>query len=408
MSDQVAILTVRELTTHIKRLIEADELLQDVAVRGEISNFTHHASGHMYFSIKDEASQLRCVCFRGPAGSLPFRPANGMQVVAFGNIGVYDKRGEYQLYVRWLQQDGLGELHLAFEKLKAKLEAEGLFDPSRKRALPPFPRAVAVATSPTGAAVRDIITILRRRYPALSIMLIPTVVQGEEAPASIVHSIRLAQGALEPDVLIVGRGGGSLEDLWAFNDEDVARAIFASRVPVVSAVGHETDFTIADFVADVRAPTPSAAAEIVAPDVTALRRHLGDLQGRARRGLLSLASAAQERLRALRARRPFARPFERADQLAQQLDELRLELHDAGERSVDVRAQGLAAVRGRLEALGPQSVLQRGYSVCRDAKDGRVVRSVRAVHPGQALETLVADGSILSDVTSAPAAERSA
>jgi len=405
LSTQPAILTVRELTTHIKRLIDADELLQEVAVRGEISNFTHHASGHMYFSLKDEASQLRCVCFRGPAGSLPFYPANGMQVVAFGNVGVYEKRGEYQLYVRWMQQDGIGALHLAFERLKAKLEAEGLFEPARKRPLPRFPRRVAVATSPTGAAVRDIITVLRRRYPALSIVLIPTIVQGEEAPQSIINSIRLAHQALQPDVLIVGRGGGSLEDLWAFNDEAVARAIFASPVPVVSAVGHETDFTIADFVADVRAPTPSAAAEIVAPDIRELRRYTDELLARGRRAVLAELSAARERLRTMLQRRPFARPFERIDQLSQELDELSAALQNAFGRALESQAQRLEAVGGRLEALGPQSVLKRGYSVCRDAQSRRIVRSVRAVRVGQEIEVLVADGGIVSDVTDVWSAE---
>ncbi len=405
MNAQAAVLTVRELTAHVKRLIDADDLLQDVAVRGEISNFTHHGSGHMYFSLKDEASQLRCVCFRGPAGSLPFYPANGMQVVAFGNVGVYEKRGEYQLYVRWMQQDGLGALHLAFERLKAKLEAEGLFEPARKRPLPRFPRRVAVVTSPTGAAVRDIITVLRRRYPALSIALVPTIVQGEEAPESIIGSIRLAHEALQPDVIIVGRGGGSLEDLWAFNDEAVARAIFASPVPVVSAVGHETDFTIADFVADVRAPTPSAAAEMVAPDIHELHRYLNELAARSRRAVLSEVSAARERLGAVIQRRPFARPFERIDQLSQELDELGTALQNAFGRMLESQAQRLEAVRGRLEALGPQSVLKRGYSVCRDAESRRIIDSVTAVKVGQEIEVLVADGGIVSDVTDVWTAE---
>jgi len=254
---QAAILSVSEVTAYLKQLLDRDEVLQQMVVRGEISNFTSHRSGHLYFSLKDEDSQLSCVCFRRDAQSLDFVPEEGMQVVAHGNVTVYERAGRYQLIVRFMRPDGAGELAARLEKLKARLEAEGLFDPARKRPLPRFPRAIGVCTSPTGAAIQDMIRIITRRYPRVKIVQFPTVVQGEAATLSIVQSLQAAGHYRGLDVIIVGRGGGSLEDLWAFNEEAVARAIFACPIPVISAVGHETDFTISDYVADARAATPS-------------------------------------------------------------------------------------------------------------------------------------------------------
>ncbi|MGD8240389.1 MAG: exodeoxyribonuclease VII large subunit, partial [Armatimonadota bacterium] len=279
-------LTVSEVTRHVKRLLDSSELLQGISVRGEVSNFKRHTSGHVYFSLKDEASQLSCIMFRGPAGHLSFEPEDGMQVIASGNVSVYERGGRYQLYTRFMQPDGLGDLYLAFERLKAKLEAEGLFDPARKRAIARFPRRVAIITSPTGAAVRDITTILARRYPAAAQLVVPAIVQGDDAAPSIVRALGIANDMDDVDTIILGRGGGSIEDLWAFNEEVVARAIYSSARPVISAVGHETDFTIADFVADVRAATPSAAAELAAPDQAELRSRVSGSADRLRLALL--------------------------------------------------------------------------------------------------------------------------
>ena len=268
------IYSVRELTAMVKERLTSDPRLAGVAVLGEISNFKHHSSGHMYFTLKDEHSRLRCVMFRRENMRLRFRPADGQAVIAKGDVSVYEAAGDYQLYVREMVPAGHGELALAFEQLKQKLAAEGLFDEERKRPLPVLPRRIGVVTSPEGAALRDIISVTRRRFPNMPILLAPAVVQGEEGPDSVVRAIRLMNEHGGVDVLIVGRGGGSLEDLWTFNDERVARAIAASRSPVIAAVGHETDFTIADFVADKRAPTPSAAAEMGVPYKRALLAHI--------------------------------------------------------------------------------------------------------------------------------------
>ena len=272
--------SVTELTRYLASLITGDPVLQGVWVRGEISNFTRHTSGHMYFTLKDDAARIRAVMFRGQNRTLRFTPENGMLVLAFGSVGVYERNGDYQIYVEMLEPVGQGSLNLAFEQLKEKLGKEGLFAPERKRPLPRLPQKVALITSPTGAAVRDLINILRRRRPNLDILLIPALVQGEEAPESLVAALGTAGQISDLDLVIIGRGGGSLEELWAFNDERVARAIAASSHPVISAVGHETDFTIADFVADLRAPTPSAAAELAVPDQNELTRDVLALRER--------------------------------------------------------------------------------------------------------------------------------
>ena len=287
------VLTVSELTQAVKETLELDARFQNILVRGEISNFKHHTSGHMYFTLKDEKSRLKCVMFRSHNARLRFRPEDGLKVIAGGRLGVYEVAGEYQLYVEELYPEGLGALHLAFEQLKAKLQAEGLFDPARKRPLPGLPRTVGIVTSPTGAAIRDMVSVLRRRFPNVNILLAPAIVQGDAGPPSVIRALELLNWRDDVDVIIVGRGGGSLEELWTFNDEGVARAIAASRIPVISAVGHETDFTIADFVADRRAPTPSAAAEIAVPERAKLLQDVRDQEER-------LRLAIQKRIRQLR------------------------------------------------------------------------------------------------------------
>ena len=329
-------LTVSELTAYVKRLLDRDEVLSQVTVRGELSNFTRHRSGHLYFSLKDDASQLSCVCFRGDAARLGFEPEHGQQVIAHGNVSVYEARGQYQLIVRAMMPDGEGALAAQIARLRAKLEAEGLFEAARKRALPRFPRRIALVTSPTGAAVRDLVSVIARRFPPADLVVVPTVVQGEEAPASIVRSLHLAASVVGADLIIAGRGGGSLEDLWAFYDERVVRAVFAAPVPVISAVGHETDLCLCDEVADLRAPTPSAAGELAVPDVAELRARLDRLGERAAGALAQRLGLGRSRLEAMCARPLLCRPTTMLESPWQRLDE-------AGVRAV--RAMDLAAER---------------------------------------------------------------
>ena len=376
---EIEVYSVSQITDRVARLLQADAVLADVWVSGEISNFTHHSSGHMYMTLKDDASRLRAVMFQGANRGLRFRPESGMRVFAHGYVGVYRSGGEYQLYIDFMEPAGLGGLFLAFQQLKAKLEAEGLFDPALKRPLPRFPKRIAVATSPTGAAIRDIITVARRRWPAVHIVVIPTLVQGDGAPAGIVSSIEQANALAEVggdgiDVLIVGRGGGSAEELWAFNDETVARAIRSSRIPVVSAVGHETDFTIADFAADVRAATPSAAAELVVPDMVVYLRLL-----------------ETERTRLIRSVRRLI------DQRRQHVDELRRWLIQKTQTRLRASRERVQRLAGVLSALDPQAVLGRGYAICR-GPDGVILKDSQSVRTGDAVSVKLGRGAIGCEV----------
>lgn len=334
-------LSVSELTSYVRRLIERDEILAQVSVRGEISNFTRHRSGHLYFSLKDDASQLRCVCFRGDATRLGFDPESGQQVIAHGNVTVYEPRGEYQLIVRAMQPDGAGELAEAIAKLRAKLEAEGLFEPSRKRQLPRFPRRIALVTSPTGAAVRDLVSVISRRFPPAELVVVPTLVQGEAAPESIVRSLHLAASVCDADLVIVGRGGGSLEDLLAFFDEAVVRAVFACPVPVISAVGHETDTSLCDEVADLRAPTPSAAGELAVPDLRDVIAGIDRMGQRATAALDGALTAARSRVDSLCERPVMTRPEAIVETRWQRLD-------DATERAIRAIDLRIERFEGRL------------------------------------------------------------
>lgn len=385
-------LSISQVTAHIKRLLERDEILHDVTVQGEISNFTRHSSGHLYFSLKDENSTLTCVCFRGAACKLRFEPRNGMRVVADGNVSVYEKSGRYQLLIRALRPDGEGDLAAALEALKARLELEGLFSPERKRPLPRFPRAIGLITSPTGAAIRDLISIISRRYPLGRIVVIPTVVQGEAAAESIVRSIQYANSLGTLDVLIVGRGGGSLEDLWCFNEEAVARAVFGSRLPVISAVGHETDFSISDFVADVRAATPSAAAELVAPDVLELQRHMSALDRHLREGLRGHIDTARRQLQRVASHPLLQRPGAIVEARALRLDDASVALSTAIRAALEAGHRRLEKAVVGLAAMSPLAVLGRGYAIVRKEADGRVVRSVTEVAAGDRLQVTVGDG----------------
>lgn len=392
-------MSVRDLTLYIKRLIERDQLLSAVWVKGEISNFKWHTSGHLYFTLKDDTTQIKCVMFRSAAQRLRFKPDSGMQVLLGGNVSVFERDGAYQLYCEEMEPAGVGALHLQYEQLKARLQAEGLFDQARKRPLPVLPRRVALITAPTGAAVRDMITVSRRRFPNLHLLLVPALVQGADAPASLIRGLELAGAAPGVDVIIIGRGGGSLEDLWAFNDEGLARAIRASAVPVVSAVGHETDFTIADFAADLRAPTPSAAAEIVVPARAELLAMVDSLKHRMVTVARRLIERKRLRVKGLAERPVLRRPQGRLLQDRQRLDDLVRRLGLASGRYTNKAHQRLAALAGRLDALSPLAVLSRGYCIARDA-GGRVLKEAAATAPGEQVEIMLHKGQLRCRVES--------
>jgi len=384
--------SVTEITKVIKNLLEENETLKDLWLEGEVSNWYRSQSGHCYFTIKDTGASIRAVVWRTLADRLSFLPEDGQAIVAHGRVSLYEPQGQYQFYVDSMEPRGRGALYAQFEALRAQLAEEGLFAVERKRAVPPFPRRIGLVTSPTGAALRDMLNVLGRRWPLAEVFLAPTLVQGQQAPAQIIAALDLLYGRHDIDVIIVGRGGGSIEHLWAFNDEQVARALYRSPVPVIAGVGHETDFTIADFVADVRAPTPSAAAELAVPDQAELRervsRHLVALGEAALTRVKAIQRAADHTQRILARLSPQARLAQyrqRVDGLHQQLD--RTSLHRLG--LLRERASGLAI---RLTLLDPEATLARGYAIVRTAK-GTVVRSTRQVASGDPLAVRVADGS---------------
>ncbi len=386
--------TVSQLNEYIKKLVDSDGFLGSIAVTGEISNFTnHYKTGHFYFSLKDEGAQIKAVMFRGSASKLKFAPENGMKVIATGRVSVFPRDGQYQLYVESMEPDGVGALYVAFEQLKRRLEAEGLFSQSRKKPLPKIPTRVGIITSPTGAAVRDMINISRRRFPAAKLVLYPALVQGDGAPAQLIAGLKYFNAAKSVDVIIIGRGGGSIEDLWAFNDEGVARAVAASAIPVVSAVGHETDFTICDFAADCRAPTPSAAAELALPETNELKAKIAALIDREKVVLgrrIAESRAAVDRLAASRAlSSPRVFIDDRRMTLAS-LEEKLLSSMQAG--AVRRRAQ-LSTEAGMLDALSPMAVLSRGYGVLYGA-DGKIIKSVNDVTVGGDISCRTSDGEI--------------
>ncbi len=385
-------LSVSEVTARVKEVIACDDLLADVRVAGEVSNLSRPASGHLYFTLKDEGAQLRCVMWRSYAARLSRLPRNGDAVIARGRIDVYERDGIYQLYVEALVGQGIGDLNAEFERLKQKLQAEGLFDAARKRPLPRFPRALGIVTSPTGAALQDILNVLRRRYPLLEVYLSPTLVQGEDAPEQIVRAIQRLNDAGCCDVILVARGGGSVEELWAFNDERVVRAIAASPTPVVSGIGHEIDYTLADFAADVRAPTPSAAAEIITPDINDLRLQVDAMSLTLTETMRARLTRAKAGLSTLQRTLRLLSPFNQLARQRERLDEARARLAAALAHRLAVLRLRLDGLRARLEGVGPLATLARGYAIVRDA-DGRTVRSVRAVQRGARLQITVADGS---------------
>ncbi|MBT2687038.1 exodeoxyribonuclease VII large subunit [Bacillus sp. ISL-47] len=436
-------LTVNALTKYIKRKFEADPHLQNIMVKGEISNFKQHSSGHMYFTLKDDKARILAVMFAGNARTMKFRPENGMKVLVRGEISVYEPSGQYQIYIKEMQPDGIGELYLAYEQLKEKLEKEGLFSRSDKKAIPRYPKTVAVVTSPTGAAIRDILTTIKRRYPIANILIYPALVQGNQAAPSIVRAIQMANASGEADVLLIGRGGGSIEELWAFNEERVARAIFQSEIPIISAVGHETDFTIADFVADLRAPTPTGAAEMAVPHIDDLTERLFNRQSRLIRAMKEQVALQNERLIRVQKSYAFRYPQKLYEQKLEQLDKLTEQLvrgskrlHDFKLEQADLlqkrlhrshpgqlkeqakekhdrlykllnRAMGnivtakekdFARALSTLEALSPLKIMDRGYSLAYTEKE-KLIKTVTQINVNDQIKVKVSDGSINCRVT---------
>ncbi len=388
------IYTVSELTREIKQVLENS--FPRLWAEGEISNFKRHTSGHLYFTLKDETAQINCAMWRFRAGELLFRPEDGMKVLAQGDVQVYERGGNYQLIVQQLQPAGIGALQLAFEQLKKKLFAEGLFDESHKKPIPPFPEKIGVITSPTGAAIRDIHSVISRRFPGVQIILYPVRVQGETAAPEIATAIRDFNEFGEADVLIVGRGGGSFEDLWAFNEEIVARAIFGSQIPVISAVGHEIDYSISDFVADQRAPTPSAAAEMVVRDSRELMAAIAVYSERISGMLLQRITAYQERIQNMMRSYAFRRPEDIVFQKMQRLDELARNIQTSLQHSITVKLQALQNRQNQLKALSPLEVLQRGYSIC--FKDGIVIKDIKQLSALDMVQVRLAHGQFISQV----------
>lgn len=394
-----AIISVTELNLYIKSTFEENPFLRGLFVRGEISNFKRYSSGHCYFTLKDEACAVRAVMFRYDAQRLPFAPSDGMKVIASCRATVYERDGQYQLCVTDLQPDGVGSLHVAYEQLRCKLEAEGLFSEDRKRPIPEFPERIGVITSPSGAAVRDIINVTGRRFPSAEVVVFPAVVQGEESAPSLLRGLSYFCISNRADVIIIGRGGGSIEDLWSFNDERVVRAVASSPVPVISAVGHETDFTLCDFAADLRAPTPSAAAECATPDRAEL---VAAIESRGKR----LADLADKKIALLREKVAFlagsptlASPMNFISDRRIALDSVEEKLLLYASLGVNSKRAVLREYAAKLGAMDPLSVLSRGYSASFD-KNGGVVKSISTIRAGDELETRVSDGKILSVITS--------
>lgn len=391
------IFTVGQINRYIRNLLENDFILSSLLVKGEISNFKAHSSGHLYFTLKDASGALSCVMFRQDAAGLPFEPENGMQVVVYGHVSLYEKTGQCQLYAEFLEPLGIGALQVAFEQLKEKLAAEGLFDGDFKREIPKNPSCIAVITSPTGAAVRDILQIVKRRDPNVKVAIFPTLVQGEQAAADIVRSLKLVNEWGKADVIILGRGGGSMEDLWCFNDENVARAVFASEIPVISAVGHETDFTITDFVADMRAPTPSAAAELATMPLSERREAFHRLELRLERDVSALLTSCRRRLDLLKSRPVMERPLERIYRTMMDMEETQQRLDKEMTNRLMQRAERWQYLTNRLEAASPLAVMSRGY-VMAVASSGKLLTSVKQVEVGDRVTLHLQDGKIETNI----------
>jgi exodeoxyribonuclease VII large subunit len=414
-------LSVTALTKYIKYKFDQDAHLKHVLLKGEISNFKHHSRGHFYFTLKDEHAQISAIMFSRSASKVIFRPEDGMSVLVEGYISVYEQSGNYQIYVNTMNEDGLGNLHVAYEQLKTKLEAEGLFDPKHKQPIPRFPKAIAVLTSPTGAAVRDIIHIVNRRYPLTTIIVYPTLVQGEFAKDSIIKQLEAANNDGLVDVIILGRGGGSIEDLWPFNEEQVAYAIFKSKIPIISSVGHETDFTISDFVADLRAPTPSGGAEIAVPNQLDLKQQIRQTEDQIRALYMRIMDTKKRQLTQLQEHVIFRDPMRllevKSRRLDHLVDSLRL-LHPGNKiaiakKDVNQLTRSLqeymttylrkqqteyTLLINKLELINPLSIMKKGYSI--NSVSGQIITSVEQVKPGDIMTVQLQDGDIETTINS--------
>lgn len=391
------IFSVKEVNDLIKLLLDNEPMLQNIQVQGELSNYKIYPSGHHYFSLKDAEGAIRCVMFRGQAAQLRFRPENGMKVLAMGRVSVFPRDGAYQLYCTHLSPLGAGDLAVAFEQLKSKLFAEGLFDPAHKKPLPAYPRTIAIVTSSAGAAIHDMIRILRKRYPIAKIVLLPVRVQGKEAPAEIAGAIRYANRWKVGDLIITGRGGGSMEDLWAFNDERVARAIYDSALPVISAVGHEPDVTISDFVADARASTPSNAAEIAVPDQIEILRWLNDLSGRMEQMEIQRLEVLRQRLNLLSSKRALTDHLAYVQDKRMELVHVQQRIGDLSEKILAQKKQRFSADAASLDALSPLKVLGRGYAMAQNAQ-GKILKSGQEVAPGDHVTITLGEGGFYCTV----------
>lgn len=442
---QKTIYTIKELTNYIKSLVEKDPLLSDMWIRGEISNYTHHTSGHMYFTLKDDTSKLRSIMFAGNNRYLKFIPKNGMKIIARGYLSLYERDGQYQFYVQELQPDGIGQLYLDYEQLKEKLDKEGLFSADIKKSLPSFPKKIGVITSPTGAAIKDILATINRRYPLVQIILYPVVVQGESAPSEIAKAIAQMNRSSNVDLLIVGRGGGSIEELWAFNEEIVARSIYASEIPIISAVGHETDFTIADFVADVRAATPTAAGELAVPHIDDLKANIDYLSNRMEKQIKTKVERAKSTLNNLLKARIFRRPKQSLQEHIQRVDNLHNNLRNSLNRlsilynnkysqhnqrlqqqsplnrvklqrvrlqqlkkqlirETELKkissGQKLSMSLTKLDSLNPLKIMQRGYALPYEESGKKLVKTINDIQLGDILKLRLIDGSLSCQVWS--------
>ncbi len=391
------VLSITQVNEYIRAQMDRDALLNSVAVRGEISNYKMYPSGHHYFTLKDEGAALKCVMFKGNALRLRFRPDNGMKVIAMGKISVFPRDGAYQLYCSAMAMDGIGDLHAAFEQLKTKLAAQGLFDPAHKKPIPKYPGTIGIVTSGAGAALHDMLRILKKRYPLTRVVLLPVRVQGTEAPEEIAGAIDCANHFQLADLLIVGRGGGSIEDLWAFNDERVAHAIYRSHIPIISAVGHEPDVTISDYVADLRAATPSNGAELAVPDQDALRQSLDAMSSSMAASLNRQLIAARRQLNILSASPALRSPLGYLEQRKLQLDHISERLISAQMRTVDRKKQQFIGLTSKLDAMSPMKVLTRGYAMTQTS-DGQVIRSVKQAAIGSKLMISLSDGRICAAV----------
>ena len=399
------VLSISQINEYIQGLMDSDPRLNAIAVRGEISNYKVYPSGHHYFTLKDEGASLKCVMFRGNAMRLRFQPENGMKIIAMGKISVYQRDGAYQLYCSAMALDGVGDLHAAFEQLKAKLSALGLFNPEHKKILPEYPGVIGIVTSSAGAAVHDILRILNKRYPLSKVVLLPVRVQGAEAPGEIAAAIQYANHYRLADLLIVGRGGGSLEDLWAFNDEQVAYAIYNSEIPVISAVGHEPDVTISDFVADLRAATPSNAAELAVPDQDNLRQRLDSIYASLETVLLRQIKTARHHLNALSGSATLQNPLQYIQNRRQSVVYLQSRLSACSHQLLGRKKQAFVGLTAKLDAMSPLKVLSRGYAMVQ-SDDGRVVRSVKQVSIRDNIRICLEDGVIAAQVAEIREEER--